>query len=108
MLCKNKIQLKYLKENEYLVPVFSELCSPDDNLKNYTPIKVIGKGGFSIVTLARRKDTGILYVIKTVNKDFLIQNRRIEHALAERRILSNMSHPFVIQIYSSFQTVFFI
>ena len=105
MLCCPHMLLSHLKDSEELLPVFAEDSLLVDSLANYSPIKVIGKGGFSIVTLVRKKDQGDLRVIKTVNKDFVIKTRRSEHVLSERKILSNLSHPFIIQIYSSFQTV---
>ena len=105
LLCTNKKLIKYIKPGQILTPVFYEKSSNIEGLSSYTPIKVIGKGGFSFVTLVRHKESGGLFVIKSVNKDFLIKNNRVEHILSERKILSKISHPFIIQLFSSFQTV---
>ena len=53
-------------------PVPSEICA-----LHFAPIKVIGKGGFSRViegklNLARKKDTGKLYAIKIMTKEFIL------------------------------------
>lgn len=37
-------------------------------------MRVIGRGGFSRVILARKKDTGRLYAIKILRKDRLIND----------------------------------
>lgn len=104
MLATQNMLIKYLKDDEELIAVFSE-GPAIEGLWAYNPVKVLGKGGFSVVTLVRNKNSGGLYVIKTVNKDFVIQNRRAEHILCERQILSSISNPFIIKIHSSFQTV---
>ena len=47
-----------------------EVCSMDD----FDKIKVIGRGGFAEkVYLARKKDTGALYAIKTMSKEFILE-----------------------------------
>ncbi len=43
-------------------------------MQDFDKIKVIGKGGFAEkVYLARKKDTGSLYAIKTMSKDFIME-----------------------------------
>ena len=42
-------------------------------MNDFDKIKVIGKGGFAEkVYLVRKKDTGSLYAIKTINKEFIL------------------------------------
>ena len=43
-------------------------------MDDYDKIKVIGKGGFAEkVYLARKKDTGSIYAIKTMSKKFILE-----------------------------------
>ena len=49
-----------LRENKRTV---KEICADD-----FEQIKVIGKGGFSRVVLARKKDSGRLYALKIMKK----------------------------------------
>ena len=44
----------------------------DIMIEDFEQMRVIGRGGFSKVTLARKKDTGRLYAIKILRKDQLI------------------------------------
>ena len=94
-----------IAETEPLVAVFTDRVSGIQEITNYSPIKVIGKGGFSTVTLVREKSTSMLYAVKTVNKDYIIKQNKINHILDEKKILSKISHPFIIEYFSSFQTV---
>ena len=38
-------------------------------IEDFEQIRVVGRGGFSRVILARKKDTGRLYAIKILRKD---------------------------------------
>ena len=62
----------------------------------------MGRGGFSRVILARKKDTGRLYAIKELRKDRLINENQIKPILSERRVLEKMDHPFVIKLHWAF------
>ena len=92
---------KVLKHNMTLIAVFSkqmknkkqqsaterESCSPRVkksgnsampmlSMQDFDKIKVIGKGGFAEkVYLARKKDTGSLYAIKTMSKKFIMEEQ---------------------------------
>jgi Protein kinase domain len=105
MLCVHKMPINYLKDREHLIPIFSEPVLAYECASNYVPIKIIGKGDYSTVSLVRRKDTGFLCVIKTVSKDYSLENPRFENLLSEKNVLFKLNHPFIIQIQSIFQTV---
>ena len=78
-------------------------------------IKVIGTGSYGKVILSKKKDTGEVYAIKTLNKKHLIKKNQVEHTIAERSILvrsieivkslqENIQHPFIIELAYAFQT----
>ena len=50
-------------------------------------MRVVGRGGFSRVVLARKKDTGRMYAIKILRKDQLANDNALKSILAERQIL---------------------
>lgn len=58
-------------------------------LEDYEKIKVIGKGGFAEkVYLARKKDTGSLYAIKTMSKKFILEEQgRYEQVFGELKVM---------------------
>jgi protein-serine/threonine kinase len=92
------------KNNDKISPVLALTVPSKMSLAHFHPIKVIGKGGFSNVTAVRKKDTGNLYAIKTMNKDFVLGENKIEQIMTEKEILSRISHPFIVQMFWAFQT----
>ena len=91
--------LQPFKNKEILITVFQ---SPINNImgpSHFLPIKYIGKGGFSQVIEVRKHDTGMLYAIKIVKKEFLINEDKVHQLLTEKQILTKISHPFIIKMH---------
>lgn len=69
-----------IANGEQLTAIFSKHNKGQKNpyicLDDFDKIKVIGKGGFAEkVYLARKKDTGKLYAIKTMCKKFILEEQ---------------------------------
>lgn len=85
---------------------------PDDagkqrkaSLEDFNLLKVIGKGSFGKVMLARHKQTGKVYAVKVINKKTIKQRDEVKHIMAERNVLmQNVKHPFLVGLRYSFQT----
>lgn len=99
---------EFLIEKDTLFPVYYEKASVISEIQNFHPIKVIGKGGYSTVTLVRKKDSGMLYALKTVSKKYIINKNKSNQIVNEKIILSKVSHPFIIKFITSFQSVKYI
>ncbi len=67
-------------------------------------LKVIGKGSFGKVMLVRKKDDGAVYAMKVLRKDAIIKRRQVAHTQAERDILTQLKHPFIVNLNFAFQT----
>jgi serine/threonine protein kinase len=72
---------------------------------HFEPIKLIGRGGFSRVIEARKKDTGQLYALKLMSKSFIIQEDKVRQILTERKLLADTEHPFIVRLHWAFQSV---
>ena len=96
--------LASLRHNDLLYALYSCIDAPRTSIDSFTPIKMIGKGGFSTVFLARKKNTGNLYAIKTIKKSLLIREKRIPQLLAEKDIMKNSDHPFIIKFFMALQS----
>ncbi|KAJ1970991.1 serine/threonine protein kinase, AGC, partial [Dimargaris verticillata] len=72
--------------------------------KNFTPIKLLGRGDVGKVYLVKRNDTGKLYAMKVLSKQEMINRQKIKRVLAEQEILASTNHPFIVTLYHSFQS----
>lgn len=96
--------LTRFKDNEELIAVFSEQVNGEVSCQHFDAIKVIGKGGFSTVSQVRKKDTGQLYAVKTMDKEFVKNEDKVVQILTEKDIMSKTSHPFIVTMHWAFQT----
>ena len=54
--------------------------------------------------LVKFKETGEVFAMKSLHKSAIIQKRQIEHTMAERAILEQIQHPFLVELKYAFQT----
>lgn len=75
-------------------------------VNDFELIKVLGKGAYGKVMLARRKEDSkqTLYAMKTMRKALLAKQDQILHASTERYILQNLRNPFLTHLMYAFQT----
>jgi len=86
------------KETEFLRLKRSRL-GPDD----FEPIKVIGKGAFGEVRLVQKVDTGHVFAMKILRKADMVEKEQVAHVRAERDILVEADHQWVVKMFYSFQ-----
>ncbi|VDP90485.1 unnamed protein product [Echinostoma caproni] len=68
-------------------------------------LKVLGKGGYGKVFLARKIDTGQTYAMKVLKKASIVTNAKdTAHTKSERNILEMIKHPFLVQLHYAFQS----
>ena len=72
--------------------------------EDFKLIKIIGRGSFGKVCLVEYLPTHEIYAMKSLKKDLLIQQEKIESTLLEKEILENINHPFLINLIFCFQT----
>lgn len=71
--------------------------------KDFDVIRVIGAGSSAKVLQVRNKTSGNEYAMKVVMKKMVIENEKMEHTKAERAVLSNVKHPFIVNLHYAFQ-----
>uniref|UniRef100_A0A8C2VD12 Protein kinase domain-containing protein n=1 Tax=Chinchilla lanigera TaxID=34839 RepID=A0A8C2VD12_CHILA len=68
-------------------------------------LKVIGKGSFGKVLLARHKAEEAFYAVKVLQKKAILKKKEEKHIMSERNVLlKNVKHPFLVWLHHSFQT----
>ncbi|KAL0947367.1 hypothetical protein HGRIS_013483 [Hohenbuehelia grisea] len=64
----------------------------------------LGSGTFARVLLVRhRSQPSNFYAMKVLRKSEIVRLRQVEHVNAERYILSRVQHPFVVDLFATFQ-----
>lgn len=109
--CVPKLQQQEWKES---TPVFNSQGEPflhspaaleeygSATIDDFEIIKLISRGAFGRVYLARKKSNGELFALKVMRKADLVRKNMVQSARNERNILAIANNPFVIRFYYSF------
>ena len=89
------------KETEFLRLKRSRL-----GVEDFEALKVIGRGAFGEVRLVQKKDTGHVYAMKVLRKADMLEKEQVAHVRAERDVLVEADHQWVVKMYYSFQVGF--
>lgn len=93
-----KRQQHAVKETEFLRLKRSRL-----GVEDFDPLKVIGRGAFGEVRLVQKRDTGHVYAMKILRKAAMVEKEQVAHVRAERDILVEADHQWVVKMFYSFQ-----
>lgn len=52
----------------------------------------------------RKKDTNRIYAMKIIRKSHIVSRSEVSHTLAERNVLAQINHPFIVPLKYSFQS----
>eukprot|EP01017_Pseudomicrothorax_dubius_P029720 TRINITY_DN3642_c0_g2_i2.p1 TRINITY_DN3642_c0_g2~~TRINITY_DN3642_c0_g2_i2.p1 ORF type:complete len:397 (-),score=98.24 TRINITY_DN3642_c0_g2_i2:327-1517(-) len=73
------------------------------SLANFTPLYVIGRGGFGKVWKVEVKKTKMVYAMKEMSKARVLSKRSVNSVMNERLLLSHLRHPFLVNMVCAFQ-----
>ncbi|XP_030248867.1 serine/threonine-protein kinase Sgk2b [Sparus aurata] len=89
------------EEKGTVSPVSTSQMKPSD----FDYVKVIGKGSFGKVLLARHRKQGGFYAVKVLQKQMIVKRKEQKHVMVERSVLlKGLQHPFLVGLHFSFQT----
>ena len=98
--------INIIRDGTVITLIIGQKIPASISLEWFEPLSVIGKGGFSVVYLVRKKDNGYLYAMKVMEKSHIIQENKVKQVAAECSLLTRLNHPFIISLRWAFQTVF--
>ncbi|KAI5095534.1 serine/threonine-protein kinase Sgk1 isoform X2 [Silurus meridionalis] len=79
--------------------------NPTAKPSDFNFLKVIGKGSFGKVLLARHRGDDKFYAVKVLQKKAILKKKEEKHIMSERNVLlKNVKHPFLVGLHFSFQT----
>eukprot|EP01060_Flectonema_neradi_P006248 TRINITY_DN1418_c0_g3_i2.p1 TRINITY_DN1418_c0_g3~~TRINITY_DN1418_c0_g3_i2.p1 ORF type:complete len:369 (+),score=72.61 TRINITY_DN1418_c0_g3_i2:117-1109(+) len=65
--------------------------------------ETLGTGSFGRVRLTKLKGSESFFAVKCLKKREIIKMKQVQHILAEKSLLSELSHPFIVNIITTFQ-----
>lgn len=73
-----------------------------DSLESFEILNLLGEGMFSEVFLVKNLKTEEYFAMKIVEKERLVQNKQVKHALSEKLVLQGLNNPFTIYLVCFF------
>lgn len=64
---------------------------------------MVGKGGFGRVWKVERRKFKSMYAMKEMSKVRIVNKKSVNSVLNERKLLSQLKHPFLINMFYAFQ-----
>ncbi|EAR95457.2 Serine/Threonine kinase domain protein (macronuclear) [Tetrahymena thermophila SB210] len=74
-----------------------------DNVQGYIFNQVIGKGGFGKVWNVQKRKNKEVLAMKIMSKVKILSKKSVNSVLNERKILSHLNHPLIVNMHNSFQ-----
>lgn len=71
-------------------------------LNDFDILRTLGTGSFGRVHLVQSKHNQRFYAIKVLKKAQVVKMKQVEHTNDERRMLSDVKHPFLITLWGTF------
>lgn len=67
-------------------------------LADFERLKTLGTGSFGRVMLVQHKKSKSYHAMKILDKQKVVKLKQVEHTLNEKRILSAISFPFLVNL----------
>jgi len=96
---KNKTSFQEIDEIEKIYNEISEdMCEKEDELSQFSIVKLIGHGLFGKVFLTKHNKTGKIYSMKRIRKDMVLRQDAVDNVSLEYKILSQIKHPLLLKV----------
>eukprot|EP00128_Syssomonas_multiformis_P008097 Colp12_sorted_trinity150504_noHs@10681 len=72
-------------------------------LKDFTLLETLGTGTFGRVFLCKHNEGQQFFAMKVLKKVEVVRLKQVEHIQSEKSILSSINHPFIVNLFCTFQ-----
>ncbi|TIA81866.1 hypothetical protein E3P92_02088 [Wallemia ichthyophaga] len=72
-------------------------------LKDFKLERTLGTGSFGRVHLVKSNHNSRFYAIKVLAKEQVVKMKQVEHTVSERDMLARVRHPFLVNLWGTFQ-----
>ncbi|CDW89282.1 protein kinase domain containing protein [Stylonychia lemnae] len=83
--------------------ILSKSSSDSYKLEDFQTLRIIGQGSYGKVYLVKNIKNGLLYAMKILRKDKLVDQKNIHTAYIEKEILQTSEHQFIMKLEYLFQ-----
>lgn len=73
------------------------------SIRDFLPLKIIGKGAFGEVRLVKSKKKGEILAMKKMKKSEMVAKHQVQHIKAEKDVLAMAQNPWIVELRYSFQ-----
>ena len=92
------------KAKVVLNPLPPDVPEQDIHLHCFEIIEEVGYGSYGKVFKVKKKSSDEVFALKSLNQALLRQKKQLKYAIAECKIMKNLSHPFILPLIWSFQS----
>ena len=78
--------------------IYKKATNKEANLNDFEIKKLIGQGTFGKVFLVQHPSTGVLYAMKCIRKDLILEHNQLANISMEKNILNSVDHPFLVNM----------
>jgi len=72
-------------------------------MSDFEKIETVGTGTFGRVWVVQHRESEKFFALKQMRKKDVVRLRQVEHIANEKDILLSVKHPFIVNMYASFQ-----
>ncbi|ORY96167.1 kinase-like domain-containing protein [Syncephalastrum racemosum] len=84
-------------------PVLSRSTAQQFRLQDFRLLRTLGTGSFGRVHLTQSRHNNRFYAMKVLKKSQVVRLKQINHTKNERDVLIRISHPFIVNLWGTFQ-----
>lgn len=76
---------------------------PRLKLADFNMLRTLGTGSFGRVHLVQSRVNARYYAVKVLKKSEVVRLKQVEHTNNEKHILESVAHPFLVNMWGTFQ-----